>query len=514
MGGERGLEREVLEDRNPPGDLADLAGGTAVHLGHLAQRSPQSKAVVVRHHGRLGPGIPLEDVRQHPVALVPGKIEVDVGRVLPLGVEEALEQEPRTERLDVGDPEAVAHDRVGDRAPAAVGGAVAHDVLHHQEVVGESLLPDDGELVLDPVAGDRRDGAVAPLRALVGLGAEPREGVGDVGGPRGDDPAGGDPPGAALGQPLGGGDRLGKVGEMAGEVGGGAEPGVPRLRPRVLLDLRERRVQMNRAHQPLARPVLRMRHDHGVGGDRVEAEPTGGGQHGVALLARHQLGVDIGGAAPGHDPLEEGDVAGEEKQAGPVGGEVSGEPILSAPVDPGNRPAERAPAPLVGGQRDGLLGVGDQMRTEDGPHADGVAGALELEDAVDPVGVGAGQRPVPPLRGGGGEDFRARDADTEGEMGVEMEVDHEAPAPVSVFLRSPPNLLPGVGSIKQAPHPGRLPCRARQGNRLSGRAPMSLCQLKFLLFNGLLELNSVAFSGPHPRPCSLRQGDRPRPEGP
>src|SRR3954454_13586981 len=96
--GERGLQREVLEDRNPPGDLADLAGGTAVDLGYLAQRAPETEAVVVRHHGRLGPGIPLDDVGQHPVALVPGKIEVDVGRVLPLGVEETLEEEARAER--------------------------------------------------------------------------------------------------------------------------------------------------------------------------------------------------------------------------------------------------------------------------------------------------------------------------------------------------------------------------------------------------------------------------------
>src|ERR1051326_2123195 len=51
--------------------------------------------------GRPGGGIAPEDVRQHVVAFVPGKIEVDVGGILALGIEKALEQKTRAERLDV-----------------------------------------------------------------------------------------------------------------------------------------------------------------------------------------------------------------------------------------------------------------------------------------------------------------------------------------------------------------------------------------------------------------------------
>ena len=226
MGGEQLLQRLVLEDRNPPGDLADLARGSAVHLGHLAQRAPETEAVVVRHHRRLGPGIGAEDVGQHPVALVPGKVEVDVGRILALGIEEALEEEPGAEGLDVGDAETVAHDRVGHRAAAAVGGAVLHDVLHHQEVVGEALLADDAELALQPLAGDWRDGAVAPLGAGVGERAEPLERLVGLGQARRHDPADRDAIPAALGDDLGLAHRLGAVGEEADDVVGGAEPGV------------------------------------------------------------------------------------------------------------------------------------------------------------------------------------------------------------------------------------------------------------------------------------------------
>ena len=226
VGGEQLLERRLLVPGDAAGHLADLAVGAAVDLGHLAERAAEAEAVVVGHHRGLRMGIAAEDVGQHVVALVPGEVEVDVGRVLPLGVEEALEQEPGAERLDVGDAEAVAHDRVGDGAAAAVGGAVGDDVAHDEEVVGEALHPDDGELVLEPVAGHRGDGAVAALGALVGEGAELLEGVAHVGEARGDDAADRNPVAAALGDLIGGAHRLGAVGELALEVGGGAEPGV------------------------------------------------------------------------------------------------------------------------------------------------------------------------------------------------------------------------------------------------------------------------------------------------
>ena len=134
--------------------------------------------------------------------------------------------------------------------------------------------------------------------------------------------------------------------------------------------------------------------------------------------------------------------------------------MLITPVNPRYRPAERAPAPLVGGQGDGLLLIGDQMRAEDGPDARGVAGALELDGAIDPVGVGAGERPVPPLRGGGGEDFRARDADAEREVGVEMKVDHAYQPGFRCFFGPWPNLLPGV----------RPSSRVRDKKRTGGEA--------------------------------------------
>ena len=91
-------------------------------------------------------------------------------------------------------------------------------------------------------------------------------------------------------------------------------------------------------------------------------------------------------------------------------------------MNPRDRPAQRGPPALVGGEGDGLFIVGDEMRAEDGAHAGGLAGALELDGAVDAVGVGAGQRAEPPLCRRLRERLRARGADPEGEVGVDVEM--------------------------------------------------------------------------------------------
>jgi hypothetical protein len=132
---------------------------------------------VIGHHGRSQVGILPEDIRENVVPLVPGEVEIDIGRIPPFRIEKALEQETGTQRIHVRDAEGVAHDRIGDRTAAAMGGSVLHDVIHHQEVVGELHLSDDRQLVLQPVPRHRRNGAVSPLGTLVCQRAQPLEGI-------------------------------------------------------------------------------------------------------------------------------------------------------------------------------------------------------------------------------------------------------------------------------------------------------------------------------------------------
>jgi hypothetical protein len=86
------------------------------------------------------------------------------------------------------------------------------------------------------------------------------------------------------------------------------------------------------------------------------------------------------------------------------------------------RPAQRSPTLLAYSERHCLLIIGHEVSAEDGAHARGGAGALELDHAIDAVGVGAGQRPEAPLRRRLRKRFRTGDTESEGEVGVDVEV--------------------------------------------------------------------------------------------
>jgi hypothetical protein len=117
-----------------------------------------------------------------------GKVEVDVGPLAAVFVEEALEEELHADGVDGRDFEGVADGGVGGRAATldedVVLFAVADDVPHDEEVAGEAEARDEGELVVDLFAGAGEEvgvvfGAVAAVEAFVYSLAE--EGVHCVG---------------------------------------------------------------------------------------------------------------------------------------------------------------------------------------------------------------------------------------------------------------------------------------------------------------------------------------------
>ena len=125
-----------------PHDLAQLPHGCAVLKGIVGGEQ--------RHVGEA-----LEHVRHHVVAVRPREVDVKVGRVGPVEVEEALEVEVEFNRIDVGDAQQVCDEAVGAAAashmkiPLASG--VARDVPVDEEVGQESLLSDQANLVFHPL---------------------------------------------------------------------------------------------------------------------------------------------------------------------------------------------------------------------------------------------------------------------------------------------------------------------------------------------------------------------------
>jgi hypothetical protein len=64
------------------------------------------------------------------------------------------------------------------------------------------------------------------------------------------------------------------------------------------------------------------------------------------------------------------------------------------------------------------------MGAEYRSHTHGIAGALKLHRTVDSIGVGAGECVEAPLRSGLRQCFRTGYAESEGEVGVSVEMGH------------------------------------------------------------------------------------------
>ena len=93
-------------------------GRQAEDLGRLAHR--RARAIGDDRRGQPGALAPvlLVDVLHHLFAALVLEIDVDVGRLVALGRDEALEQEIEACRVDLGDPEAEADHRIGRGAAA------------------------------------------------------------------------------------------------------------------------------------------------------------------------------------------------------------------------------------------------------------------------------------------------------------------------------------------------------------------------------------------------------------
>ena len=95
--------------------LADLADGRAAAIGDHGGGDAGALAAVF-----------FVDVLDHLLAPLVLEIDVDVGRLVALGGDEALEQQVAAHRVDLGDAEAIADGGIGGRAAA-----LAEDVLRY-----------------------------------------------------------------------------------------------------------------------------------------------------------------------------------------------------------------------------------------------------------------------------------------------------------------------------------------------------------------------------------------------
>ena len=138
---DRAAER-FLHVRRQAHDLGDLAHR---RLGAVADHGGGECGVVAT----VGPVDPLD----HLLAAFMLEVDVDVGRLVALGRDEALEQHVDVRGVDRGDAQCVADDGIGGRAaPLAqdvLAARVLDDVVDGEEVGGVAQLRDQRELVPD-----------------------------------------------------------------------------------------------------------------------------------------------------------------------------------------------------------------------------------------------------------------------------------------------------------------------------------------------------------------------------
>ena len=181
------VERHLQVEGDKLGDAVAEAVGVPQHPAHVPHDRLRRHAAVGDDLGDTLAAVALGDVLDHPVPPLHAEVDVEVGHGDTLGVQEPLEQQVVGERVEVGDPEAIRHQRARPGpAPGPDGDVVlarpADEVGHDEEVARETHAGDDAELLLHacvvgrPVRGALpllgEEGRQAPLEALVRLARE------------------------------------------------------------------------------------------------------------------------------------------------------------------------------------------------------------------------------------------------------------------------------------------------------------------------------------------------------
>jgi hypothetical protein len=409
-------------------DAADFGRGQAVDFGDFAYRHARLEPDVVCHHGGMI-AVACEHGSEHGVALVPGEVDIDVGRVGAAQVEEAFEVEVVLEGADVGDVEAVGDKRRRPRAAAAGARAQRHDVAHDQKVGGKAHRRDDFEFALQALHHGFRK--LAPVAAVsAGIGFCPQS----VGGGRPIQPRKGREhrseiragEGKARGDRGGGIQGIRAYGEAAAVLVGSGEPGVGRgdgLRRQA----RQAGVAVDGPQKAVDGEVVALDEITVGNGDHRHPAAAGRDLQGMAGNqgpARHRSGHRDAGVMPGR---EQSGIDGQNHQPVGAGDEIVFKiECLGLQVPSRQQAAEVAVALLGFHQTHGAAaasGLGD-LRAHDGGDAFAPAGGQKRPQPVEVVGVGQCQAFIPKLPRGAAHLPGRGCAPHEGVMGADDEGNH------------------------------------------------------------------------------------------
>ena len=149
------VNRDVQLRRHHLGQAVGLGVGQLQGAGGVLHRRLGGQRSEGDDLGHVLPSVGLGDVVDHLAPAAHAEINVNVGQRDALRVQEALEQQPVVQRINVGDAQGVAHQAAGGRTAArphrdALLARVANEVPHDQEVAGKAHLLDHADFFLQP----------------------------------------------------------------------------------------------------------------------------------------------------------------------------------------------------------------------------------------------------------------------------------------------------------------------------------------------------------------------------
>ena len=155
------------------GQRPDRVVGQSEGLADLADRAAPAIADHGRGQVRMIASVFFVDVLDHLFAPLVLEIDVDVGRLVPLFRNEALEQKIDLFGIHLGDLEAIADHRIGRRTAALAQDAPrareAHDVVHREKVWRVVQVGRDFQLLVERRADFRMSAVrIAPPGSLLG----------------------------------------------------------------------------------------------------------------------------------------------------------------------------------------------------------------------------------------------------------------------------------------------------------------------------------------------------------
>jgi len=117
--------------------------GDAICPGCLTDSCALLKTDVVGYSGHMFLTKNFKNRVENGIALVPCKIDIDIGRIFALRIQESLKVEIVANWIDIGDSKTVRHYARRGASSAASTRCLSCNISHCKKIIGKALLVDD-----------------------------------------------------------------------------------------------------------------------------------------------------------------------------------------------------------------------------------------------------------------------------------------------------------------------------------------------------------------------------------